>query len=132
MINFIILHFVWVKTLQNLLYLYSATASHVKNVFCIVCDAVTRDVFFKFGTQASFQISISSVVYVKFKWSLKKKEKKHLINKPLLMLVCFTLLPAATQPNHSSKMNPVIADVVSLANGSATQPSASADTTLTG
>uniref|UniRef100_A0A3Q0T147 Si:ch211-266o15.1 n=1 Tax=Amphilophus citrinellus TaxID=61819 RepID=A0A3Q0T147_AMPCI len=28
-----------------------------------------------------------------------------------------------TQPHHSSKMNPVIADVVSLANGSATQPS---------
>lgn len=40
--------------------------------------------------------------------------------------------PAATQPNHSSKMNPVIADVVSLANGSAAQPSASADTALTG
>ncbi|XP_018550686.1 LOW QUALITY PROTEIN: zinc finger MYM-type protein 4 [Lates calcarifer] len=39
---------------------------------------------------------------------------------------------APTQPHHSSKMNPVIADVVSLANGSATQPSASADTTLTG
>lgn len=43
----------------------------------------------------------------------------------------FPLL-APTQPHHSSKMNPVIADVVSLANGSATQPSASADTTLTG
>nr|XP_012776789.3 zinc finger MYM-type protein 4 isoform X1 [Maylandia zebra] len=40
--------------------------------------------------------------------------------------------PAPTQPHHSSKMNPVIADVVSLANGSATQPSVSADTTLTG
>lgn len=39
---------------------------------------------------------------------------------------------APTQPQHSSKMNPVIADVVSLANGSATQPSVSADTTLTG
>ncbi|XP_030615048.1 zinc finger MYM-type protein 4 isoform X2 [Archocentrus centrarchus] len=39
---------------------------------------------------------------------------------------------APTQPHHSSKMNPVIADVVSLANGSATQPSVSADTTLTG
>ncbi|XP_067335979.1 zinc finger MYM-type protein 4 isoform X1 [Channa argus] len=37
-----------------------------------------------------------------------------------------------TQPYHSSKMNPVIADVVSLANGSATQPSVSADTALTG
>ncbi|XP_041828802.1 zinc finger MYM-type protein 4-like isoform X2 [Melanotaenia boesemani] len=39
---------------------------------------------------------------------------------------------APTQPHHSSKMNPVIADVVSLANGSATQPSVSADSTLTG
>nr|XP_046268142.1 zinc finger MYM-type protein 4 isoform X2 [Scatophagus argus] len=39
---------------------------------------------------------------------------------------------APAQPNHSSKMNPVIADVVSLANGSATQPSVSADTALTG
>ncbi|XP_008300129.1 zinc finger MYM-type protein 4-like [Stegastes partitus] len=39
---------------------------------------------------------------------------------------------APTQPHHSSKMNPVIADVVSLANGSATQPSGSADTALTG
>ncbi|XP_033967038.1 zinc finger MYM-type protein 4-like isoform X1 [Pseudochaenichthys georgianus] len=39
---------------------------------------------------------------------------------------------APTQPHHSSKMNPVIADVVSLANGSATQPSVSADTALTG
>ncbi|XP_033991087.1 zinc finger MYM-type protein 4 isoform X2 [Trematomus bernacchii] len=38
---------------------------------------------------------------------------------------------APTQPHHSSKMNPVIADVVSLANGSATQPSVSADTALT-
>ncbi|KAI3367946.1 hypothetical protein L3Q82_026768, partial [Scortum barcoo] len=39
---------------------------------------------------------------------------------------------APTQPHHSSKMNPVIADVVSLANGAATQPSVSADTALTG
>ncbi|XP_035850806.1 zinc finger MYM-type protein 4-like isoform X2 [Sander lucioperca] len=39
---------------------------------------------------------------------------------------------APTQPHHSSKMNPVIAGVVSLANGSATQPSVSADTALTG
>ncbi|KAM7404035.1 hypothetical protein PAMA_004449 [Pampus argenteus] len=39
---------------------------------------------------------------------------------------------APTQPHHSSKMNPVIADVVSLANGSATQPSVSADTAQTG
>ncbi|XP_042356199.1 zinc finger MYM-type protein 4-like isoform X3 [Plectropomus leopardus] len=39
---------------------------------------------------------------------------------------------APTQPHHSSKMNPVIADVVSLANGSATQPSVSADTAFTG
>ncbi|XP_071327127.1 zinc finger MYM-type protein 4-like isoform X2 [Trachinotus anak] len=39
---------------------------------------------------------------------------------------------APTQPHHSSKMNPVIADVVSLASGSATQPSVSADTALTG
>ncbi|XP_069029053.1 zinc finger MYM-type protein 4-like isoform X1 [Embiotoca jacksoni] len=39
---------------------------------------------------------------------------------------------APAQPDHSSKMNPVIADVVSLANGSATQPSVSADTALTG
>ncbi|XP_068437013.1 zinc finger MYM-type protein 4-like isoform X2 [Clinocottus analis] len=39
---------------------------------------------------------------------------------------------APTQPHHSSKMNPVIADVVSLANGSASQPSVSADTALTG
>lgn len=37
-----------------------------------------------------------------------------------------------TQPNHSSKMNPVIADVVSLANGSAAQPSAGTDAALTG
>ncbi|XP_068607968.1 zinc finger MYM-type protein 4-like [Brachionichthys hirsutus] len=36
------------------------------------------------------------------------------------------------QPNHCTKMNPVIADVVSLANGSATQPSVSADIALTG
>ncbi|XP_056867750.1 zinc finger MYM-type protein 4-like isoform X2 [Takifugu flavidus] len=41
--------------------------------------------------------------------------------------------PAApVHSNHSSKMNPVIADVVSLANGSAAQPSVSADTALTG
>ncbi|XP_028994421.1 zinc finger MYM-type protein 4-like isoform X2 [Betta splendens] len=39
---------------------------------------------------------------------------------------------APTQPHHSSKMNPVIADVVSLANGSATQPNVSADASLTG
>lgn len=39
---------------------------------------------------------------------------------------------APTQPHHSSKMNPVIADVVSLANGSATQPSVTADTAFTG
>ncbi|XP_029349151.1 zinc finger MYM-type protein 4 isoform X2 [Echeneis naucrates] len=39
---------------------------------------------------------------------------------------------APTQPHHSSKMNPVIADVVSLASGSATQPSVTADTALTG
>ncbi|XP_037343080.2 zinc finger MYM-type protein 4-like isoform X4 [Pungitius pungitius] len=39
---------------------------------------------------------------------------------------------APTQPHHSSQMNPVIADVVSLANGSASQPSVSADTALTG
>ncbi|XP_035466662.2 zinc finger MYM-type protein 4 isoform X3 [Scophthalmus maximus] len=39
---------------------------------------------------------------------------------------------APTQPHHPSKMNPVIADVVSLASGSATQPSVSADTALTG
>ncbi|KAM6912784.1 zinc finger MYM-type protein 4-like [Xenentodon cancila] len=39
---------------------------------------------------------------------------------------------APAQPHHSSKMNPVIADVVSLANGSATQPNVSGDTTLTG
>ncbi|KAM9777908.1 zinc finger MYM-type protein 4-like [Neosynchiropus ocellatus] len=39
---------------------------------------------------------------------------------------------APTQPNHSSKMNPVIADVVSLANGSATQPNATTDAALTG
>ncbi|KAG7237225.1 hypothetical protein INR49_032558 [Caranx melampygus] len=39
---------------------------------------------------------------------------------------------APTQPHHLSKMNPVIADVVSLASGSATQPSVSADTALTG
>ncbi|XP_061598825.1 zinc finger MYM-type protein 4-like isoform X3 [Cololabis saira] len=39
---------------------------------------------------------------------------------------------APAQPHHSSKMNPVIADVVSLANGSAAQPSVSGDTTLTG
>ncbi|XP_034531021.1 zinc finger MYM-type protein 4-like isoform X2 [Notolabrus celidotus] len=39
---------------------------------------------------------------------------------------------APAQPQHSSKMNPVIAGVVSLANGSATQPSVTADTALTG
>ncbi|XP_036007051.1 zinc finger MYM-type protein 4 isoform X2 [Fundulus heteroclitus] len=39
---------------------------------------------------------------------------------------------APAQPHHSSKMNPVIADVVSLANGSASQPSGSADAALTG
>ncbi|XP_053700964.1 zinc finger MYM-type protein 4-like [Synchiropus splendidus] len=39
---------------------------------------------------------------------------------------------APTQPNDSSKMNPVIADVVSLANGSATQPNATTDAALTG
>ncbi|XP_078480436.1 zinc finger MYM-type protein 4-like [Lampetra planeri] len=39
---------------------------------------------------------------------------------------------APAQPHHFSKMNPVIADVVSLANGSATQPTVSADTALTG
>ncbi|XP_056281599.1 zinc finger MYM-type protein 4-like isoform X2 [Pseudoliparis swirei] len=39
---------------------------------------------------------------------------------------------APAQPQHSSKMNPVIADVVSLANGSASQPSVSADAALTG
>ncbi|XP_029900225.1 zinc finger MYM-type protein 4-like isoform X2 [Myripristis murdjan] len=39
---------------------------------------------------------------------------------------------APTQPHHSSKMNPVIADVVSLASGSATQPHVTADTALTG
>ncbi|XP_076015505.1 zinc finger MYM-type protein 4-like [Genypterus blacodes] len=39
---------------------------------------------------------------------------------------------APAQPYHSSKMNPVIADIVSLANGSATQPNLSADGALTG
>ncbi|XP_038128182.1 zinc finger MYM-type protein 4-like isoform X1 [Cyprinodon tularosa] len=39
---------------------------------------------------------------------------------------------APVQPHHSTKMNPVIADVVSLANGSASQPSGSADAALTG
>ncbi|XP_041668209.1 zinc finger MYM-type protein 4 isoform X2 [Cheilinus undulatus] len=39
---------------------------------------------------------------------------------------------APSQPQHSSKTNPVIAGVVSLANGSAAQPSATADTALTG
>ncbi|KAM3833892.1 LOW QUALITY PROTEIN: zinc finger MYM-type protein 4-like [Diretmus argenteus] len=39
---------------------------------------------------------------------------------------------APIQPHHSSKMNPVIADVVSLASGSATQPHVTADTALTG
>lgn len=37
-----------------------------------------------------------------------------------------------TQPNHSSKMNPIIADVVSLANGSAAQPTAGTGAALTG
>ncbi|XP_077432558.1 zinc finger MYM-type protein 4-like isoform X2 [Vanacampus margaritifer] len=40
--------------------------------------------------------------------------------------------PAPAQPHHSSKANPVIADVVSLANGSATQPSVPSDVALTG
>ena len=48
------------------------------------------------------------------------------------MTPCFCLPAAPTQPHHNSKMNPVIADVVSLANGSATQPNVSADTALTG
>ncbi|XP_057715372.1 uncharacterized protein LOC130930984 isoform X2 [Corythoichthys intestinalis] len=39
---------------------------------------------------------------------------------------------APAQPQHSSKANPVIADVVSLANGSATQPSVPSDIALTG
>ncbi|KAM9354882.1 zinc finger MYM-type protein 4-like [Pholidichthys leucotaenia] len=39
---------------------------------------------------------------------------------------------APTQPHHSSKMNPVIADVVSLASGAASQPSVSADAALSG
>ncbi|XP_028251240.1 zinc finger MYM-type protein 4-like isoform X2 [Parambassis ranga] len=39
---------------------------------------------------------------------------------------------APAQPHDPSKMNPIIADVVSLANGSATQPNVSADTALTG
>ncbi|XP_014851193.1 PREDICTED: zinc finger MYM-type protein 4-like isoform X2 [Poecilia mexicana] len=39
---------------------------------------------------------------------------------------------APAQPHHPSKMNPVIADVVSLANGSASQPNGSAGTALTG
>ncbi|XP_054652063.1 zinc finger MYM-type protein 4-like isoform X5 [Dunckerocampus dactyliophorus] len=39
---------------------------------------------------------------------------------------------APAQPHYSSKTNPVIADVVSLANGSASQPSVSSDTAMTG
>ncbi|XP_028293471.1 zinc finger MYM-type protein 4-like isoform X2 [Gouania willdenowi] len=39
---------------------------------------------------------------------------------------------APTKSQHSSKMNPVIAEVVSLANGLANQPFGSADTALTG
>ncbi|XP_061650929.1 zinc finger MYM-type protein 4-like isoform X2 [Phyllopteryx taeniolatus] len=39
---------------------------------------------------------------------------------------------APAQPHHSSKANPVIADVVSLANGSATQPSVPSDIAMTG
>uniref|UniRef100_A0A1A7YL86 TRASH domain-containing protein n=1 Tax=Iconisemion striatum TaxID=60296 RepID=A0A1A7YL86_9TELE len=39
---------------------------------------------------------------------------------------------APAQPHLSSKMNPVIGDVVSLANGSAAQPNVSADTSLSG
>ncbi|XP_054586135.2 zinc finger MYM-type protein 4 isoform X4 [Nothobranchius furzeri] len=39
---------------------------------------------------------------------------------------------APAQPHLSSKMNPVVGDVVSLANGSAAQPSVSADTSLSG
>ncbi|XP_077477235.1 zinc finger MYM-type protein 4-like isoform X2 [Stigmatopora argus] len=39
---------------------------------------------------------------------------------------------APAQPQQSSKANPVIADVVSLANGSATQPSVPSDIALTG
>lgn len=49
-----------------------------------------------------------------------------------LVQLTVLLLPGPAQPNHSSKMNPVIADVVSLANGSAAQPSVSAATVLTG
>ncbi|KAM8914597.1 zinc finger MYM-type protein 4-like [Spinachia spinachia] len=41
-------------------------------------------------------------------------------------------LRAPMQPHHSSQRNPVVAGVVSLANGSASQPSVSADTALTG
>ncbi|XP_077394442.1 zinc finger MYM-type protein 4-like isoform X2 [Festucalex cinctus] len=39
---------------------------------------------------------------------------------------------APAQPHHSSKANPVVADVVSLANGSATQPSVPSDVALPG
>ncbi|XP_019731663.1 zinc finger MYM-type protein 4-like isoform X2 [Hippocampus comes] len=39
---------------------------------------------------------------------------------------------APAQPHHFSKTNPVIADVVSLANGSATQPSVPSDVAMTG
>ncbi|XP_061751745.1 zinc finger MYM-type protein 4 isoform X1 [Nerophis ophidion] len=39
---------------------------------------------------------------------------------------------APAQPHFSSKTNPVIADVVSLANGSASQPSVSSDVAMTG
>ncbi|XP_061699448.1 zinc finger MYM-type protein 4-like isoform X2 [Syngnathoides biaculeatus] len=39
---------------------------------------------------------------------------------------------APAQPHHPSKANPVIADVVSLANGSATQPSVPSDIAMTG
>uniref|UniRef100_A0A3P8RPA7 TRASH domain-containing protein n=1 Tax=Amphiprion percula TaxID=161767 RepID=A0A3P8RPA7_AMPPE len=63
---------------------------------------------------------------------------RNFCNLPCLLQYCYlhfetnqhTSTP--TQPHHSSKMNPVIADVVSLANGSATQPSGSADTALAG
>uniref|UniRef100_A0A4W6FBU1 TRASH domain-containing protein n=1 Tax=Lates calcarifer TaxID=8187 RepID=A0A4W6FBU1_LATCA len=63
---------------------------------------------------------------------------RNFCNLPCLLQYCYQHFEPSqhtstpTQPHHSSKMNPVIADVVSLANGSATQPSASADTTLTG
>ncbi|XP_045918869.1 zinc finger MYM-type protein 4 isoform X3 [Micropterus dolomieu] len=65
---------------------------------------------------------------------------RNFCNLPCLLQYCslhfetnqHTSSNAPTQPHHSSKMNPVIADVVSLASGSATQPSVSADTALTG